>query len=781
MVHRLSTLTGGNVAATRTPPARWSVILLLVLAVVVGALALLPLRSPAPIARDAPPTVFSAERARVHLDRIATRPRPTSSDANSDVRQYLVGQLDELGLRPTVQDVTASTRTPGYAAVAGRAHNIHATLPGTAGGERVLIVAHYDSVVLGPGATDDGIGVATILELARVLRSEPATPRHTVEFLLTDGEELGHIGAQGFLATAAAGDPETTVVLNLEARGTEGRLVMFETGEHNGALLPALTDHTPFATSISDEIYGLLPNDTDFTVLKAAGFTGMNFAVVGGSADYDTELDDLAHQRLETLQDMGSTVLAATRRLSGEDVALTAAGNDVYFTTFGIMVRYPEGAALVLAGIAAGLAALTVLLGRRAVISTRGVAVVALTFPLPLLAAAAVGWAGWEALVALRPQYASFLSGDPYRPGPATLGLVALTAVACLGWLLLVRRCGALTVAAGILCWFAGLALLSALLVPGASYLFCWPALVGAVALAVATQLSDGSQHRAVIASVAILPCLALFLPLAAILFPTVGLALAGAPLVVIALMLVPVLPALLDPLRQPRAVPVLLGAGALIGFTLVGVGAAADGVDPVHPAQVSLLYVRDADTGRSTWLSDATAGQSWLVEHVPEPPMAVDNWVPALAVGGGYRQGAAETSNIPLPEAEIVGTSRTGDVREVRLRLRTDRPSTTALSFYADGSGGTQLVDATVEGQVLPGGSNRSTTTRWTWGCHFVAPGDGVDMVLRMRGDAPLPLRLLAFSAEVPADALWSPRPAGISWTAGGYGQSIGLRTVEV
>lgn len=78
------------------------------------------------------------------------------------------------------------------------------------------------------------------------------------------------------------------MVLNLEARGTSGRAVMFETGTGNAAVVPALGDRVPVATSLSDEVYRMLPNDTDFTVLREAGMTGMNFAVIGTSANYHT-------------------------------------------------------------------------------------------------------------------------------------------------------------------------------------------------------------------------------------------------------------------------------------------------------------------------------------------------------------------------------------------------------------------------------------------------------------------------------------------------------------
>ena len=56
-------------------------------------------------------------------------------------------------------------------------------------------MAHYDSVPYGPGAGDDGAGVSTRLQVARILRKAP-TSRNGIVFAFTDGEEPGLLGAE---------------------------------------------------------------------------------------------------------------------------------------------------------------------------------------------------------------------------------------------------------------------------------------------------------------------------------------------------------------------------------------------------------------------------------------------------------------------------------------------------------------------------------------------------------------------------------------------------------
>ena len=53
-------------------------------------------------------------------------------------------------------------------------------------------------VAAGPGVSDDGAGVAAVLEIARALKSLPRT-RHSIVILIDDGEEAGLLGARAFV------------------------------------------------------------------------------------------------------------------------------------------------------------------------------------------------------------------------------------------------------------------------------------------------------------------------------------------------------------------------------------------------------------------------------------------------------------------------------------------------------------------------------------------------------------------------------------------------------
>ncbi|MFI6586173.1 M20/M25/M40 family metallo-hydrolase [Embleya sp. NPDC050493] len=375
-------------------PALAALVLLLLTAVA----AVLPLRASEPRPASAPVGDFSAARAVARLDNIARVPHPAGSAAQSDVREYLLGELRELGLRPEVQARVAPSDSDDTPAVVGSVSNIHATIPGSRPTGRVLLVAHYDSVPIAPGAADDGANVAAILEIARALMTGPQL-RNDLEILFTDGEEQGLLGARAFVDAEAdthrAADPRRTVVVNLEGRGPSGPVVMFQTA--GTGLVPAVRASGALTTSFSDAIYDQLPNDTDLTAFEEAGMRGLDFAFINGAGHYHTSHDDIARLDRASVQDMGEAALAAVRRLGGADLSRSGT-NATYFSLFGTVVSYPAWLVPPLAAVTLLGVALLLWFGPRRGLSPRGAARAAATFPLTLIGAVVAGSAGWWVL-----------------------------------------------------------------------------------------------------------------------------------------------------------------------------------------------------------------------------------------------------------------------------------------------------------------------------------------------------------------------------------------------
>jgi len=226
-------------------------------------------RPPAPVGEEAPATEFSAARARARLERILAdgTPHPVGSPAAARVRTRIERELRGLGLEPEVR----RTFTCGRYANCATVENVRARVEGRDPHAAPLVLAaHYDSRAASPGASDDGVGVAALLEVAAALLAGPPPPRPVI-LLIDDGEEDGLHGAEAF----ASEDPwarRVHAVLNLEARGTSGPAMLFETSSPNLSLIRAYARSVrrPATSSLLFTLYRLLPNDTDLSVFRFA-------------------------------------------------------------------------------------------------------------------------------------------------------------------------------------------------------------------------------------------------------------------------------------------------------------------------------------------------------------------------------------------------------------------------------------------------------------------------------------------------------------------------------
>jgi hypothetical protein len=285
-------------------------------------------------------TAFSEEHAFATLSGLLKEQRPhtAGSPENAVVRDRIIAELKLAGYAPEVQAVfqcSPAERNPGCTAV----ENIIAVHrgTGTGDGKAVLTSAHYDSVPAGPGVSDDGAGVAVVLELARAFSAK--TTMNDVIFLITDGEETGLRGARAF----AERHPlmrHVGVVVNFEARGASGPSMMFETGPGNARLMDlfARAVARPSASSVSYEIYKLLPNDTDFSVYRKLGLPGFNFAFSNSASLYHSARDNLQYIDPRSLQHMGEHAFEVVSVLADADLATLKNASDAsFFDIFGLV------------------------------------------------------------------------------------------------------------------------------------------------------------------------------------------------------------------------------------------------------------------------------------------------------------------------------------------------------------------------------------------------------------------------------------------------------------
>lgn len=304
--------------------------------------------APEPVPADASQNLFSAHRAHKQLEDLIgdDAPHPSGSRTQQRVGDELIAKLKELGYSVETQRGLGQNRRKKEVSL----RNIFARLKGSGELGVLMVASHYDSVSKGPGAGDAGASVASILEIARIMKQRP-TPNHDIVFLLTDGEEIGLLGAKLFCGEHPWAK-EIKAVINLEARGNSGQSLMFESSEKNKTLIEnyARGVSRPATGSLFYTVYKQLPNDTDLTVFKAHGIQGYGFAFIGDAQNYHSPGDTVTNLSLASLQHQGQNALDLLGALDQNTGPLEADEDAVFFDVLGLTtIWWPESLTPILA------------------------------------------------------------------------------------------------------------------------------------------------------------------------------------------------------------------------------------------------------------------------------------------------------------------------------------------------------------------------------------------------------------------------------------------------
>jgi Peptidase family M28 len=703
-----------------------------------------PLR---PVPATAAATEFSAERAMRHVEAIARSPRPIGSANHAAARDYIVQQLRAFGFEPDIQKTTAVSSIGASSFLAGTVENIVVRRKGTGDGRAVALVAHYDSVSTGPGANDDGVAVAALLETARALAAG-AQLRNDVVFLFTDGEETGLLGARAFVAEHPWAK-EVEIVLNFEARGNGGPSIMFETNPQNGALITALARATshPLANSLSYEIYKRLPNDTDFTVFKAAGWTGMNFAYINGLTHYHTPLDNPENVDARSLQHHGSYALALSRYFGAAVPEAKPVGDAIYFDALGFfLVRYPAWLARPFAfGVLLLFAVVTWLGFRRGKLTWPGIVKGALLFFVTLVAAAVAVGSAWWLVRKIHPGYNLILHGDSYSHGLYVIGFAGLalaSTAAIVGSF--GRKISDADLFVGALLWWAGSMIAVTSWIIGGSYLPTWPLFFVLLGLGYDFIARDRPGAKLVTVSLCAIPGILIVAPVAYLIFIAMPFALAPAVVLFVVLLFGLLIPLLRSSTAANRwAFPGITAVIALVFFVLAGSGS---GFDKDHRQSNHVLYFLDAAQQRALWLSSDARPDEWTEQFFGKKPERGPLAEPFPLGRRVYLQAPAPVASFQPPEAKVLEDVTANGIRHLRLRLVSPRG---AARISAQVSA--EVLSAAVDSKDLTADKTVSEAQK-NWSLLYVAlPKDGIELVLETKSTSPLNLRVTDESYGLP------------------------------
>ncbi len=734
--------------------------LVLAFVLVVAGLCVMYEGQPAPPSLNVAPTEFSADRAGMYLGLIASAPHPIGSEEHARVRDFLVAQLTNLGVAPEIQKATGVT--PRYE-VAGSVENIVARLKGTGDvTDAVALVAHYDSVPAGPGAGDDGAGVASLLETLRALKAGPPL-RNDVLFVITDGEEDGLLGASAFAAENPAAK-DVRVVVNFEARGNAGESQMFETSARNGRLVQFLAQSAPHpsGSSLTYEVYKHMPNDTDMTVFKKAGAAGMNFAFIGNWEAYHTPLDNPKMLDRGSLQQQGENALSLARSLGNADLAQLQDRDAAYFSLPGNLFAHYSSKWIWPLAIGTGVFLLGVILYANGAWETRLLQIIASFFiHIGLLVLAGLIGLGFVEGAQWLHQH-TLPEGGLEQNSLYVLGLLALlTSVLSLVYVLLRKKIAPPAFFLGGAIVLFVLVLVMSKWLAGGSYTLVWPLLAGLLATVIVSfRPEKPSFVAAIVLCVLSLPAIFIFVPLLTGFYEALGFTTMGTPLLCLTfgllfLLLFPIFDATMDAGR--KVIPIVSFIAAIV---LCFFAARTTRFSGQHPKPSMLSYALDTDTGKAVWTSTVSRVDPWSAQYLGNSPVRgkladfVPDWYPI-----SFFQNAAPVVELAPPLAELLENSSEGGTRTMHLRITTPRHARTIHVGVAQA----EVLDANVNGHDL----GKPAEARWhqasAWGFDYAnVPAEGIDVQLRVQAAGQVKIILVDRSSGLPTipGASFSPRP---------------------
>lgn len=380
-------------------------------------------------------TEFSTSRALEHIEVIAKEPHYVGTKNHEVVANYIVRELQKLGLETTVQEGFTLSDWGNLV----KSKNIVCRIEGTQKGKALLLLSHYDSAPhsFSHGASDDASGVATILEGVRAFLNSKMKHQNDIIILFTDAEELGLNGAALFV-TQHLWAKEVGLVLNFEARGTSGpSYMLMETNKGNAGLVKefAKADASyPVSNSLMYSIYKMLPNDTDLTVFREQGnIQGFNFAFIDRHYNYHTQQDDIEHLDKNSLKHQGSYLMPLLYHFSNANLEDTATTEDyVYFTIPFTFISYPFAWVMPMTLIAVGLLIVLVFVGKAKRILKLGLIMKGF-FPFlgALIVTGLITYYGWKGLLLINPQYNDLLNGFTYNGHDYIVAFVLLSLSIC--------------------------------------------------------------------------------------------------------------------------------------------------------------------------------------------------------------------------------------------------------------------------------------------------------------------------------------------------------------
>lgn len=153
--------------------------------------------------------------------------RTAGSEQETVARDYITGQFEALGYTATTQEFEFERDETVV-----QSANVVVVKPGVSE-KQIIVGAHYDSVGVGEGVSDNGSGVAVMLAAAAELAGKNLP--YTIKFIAFGAEEVGLQGSQYFASQMTADDIAGTVcMLNLDTLAGGDKIYVYGGADQAG-------------------------------------------------------------------------------------------------------------------------------------------------------------------------------------------------------------------------------------------------------------------------------------------------------------------------------------------------------------------------------------------------------------------------------------------------------------------------------------------------------------------------------------------------------------------
>ncbi|MDG3583031.1 M20/M25/M40 family metallo-hydrolase [Galbibacter pacificus] len=672
------------------------------------------------------PKEISTENVLKHIKTISKNPHFVGTEAHKVVKQYIVSQLQGIGLKTVVQQ----GYTSGDWGNLSKAENIIATIKGTGNSQKALVLmSHYDSNPHSSlGASDDAVGVSIILEAVKSFIEKDKAPKNDIIILFTDAEELGLNGAQLFVKEHPLAQ-KIGLILNFEARGSGGpSYMLIETNGGNKNMIESFNNsgvQFPVANSLAYSIYKMLPNDTDLTVFREdADVEGFNFAFIDDHFDYHTANDSYERVNKKTVQHQISYLLPLLDYYANYNLNGIKANTDYIYFDFPVFnfVYYPFSWIFPMLILAIVLLIVFVIIGiKNKKLTGKGMFNGFLAFFISFILAGLIGYFCWPALKSIYPQYADILQGFTYNGHFYIAGFTALAfGINFYIYSKFKKTTTSELLIAPIFMWIL-ICCATAMYLKGASF-FIIP-VYGALAALFISINKKRKKSATLFLIILCVPALWIIAPLIQM-FP-VGL---GLKVLVSSCILSVLLFGLLLPVfgsyKNKKTFSLL--SFVVCAFFLVAAHFQS-GFTKERPHPASLVYMLDADTNKAEWATYNHILDPWTAQYLgdeKQKPGPGNDFSSKYGTGFSYIS-KAPLKNIPPPDIAIISDTIYTDKRHVTLCV-TPRRNVNRLEVLTND---VEIVSCTANGIALSNDFLKNRNQRLL--THFISNNEYTELNL--------------------------------------------------